>query len=196
MTSNEVYKVDVSEGKLNDWSVEHFEVTKEAAQFERIRSIFNGGRGVPAGKYTALKNHGHIVMSDTPDEIWDHRFIIRYAQNHVLLNGLGLGVVLKACLEKETVSHVTVIEKSSEVISLVGDYYKKKYGNKLTIIHEDALLHKPKKHTRYGAIWHDIWNHICSDNLPEMHQLHRKYGRYADWQGSWCRDLCEARRNT
>ena len=161
---------------------------------ERIRSATHGGRGVPAGKYTALRHNNHTIMSDTPDEIRDHFQMISAAKGDVLINGLGLGVVLKACMEKENVTHVTVVEKSIDVINLCGEYYKKIYGDQLTIVHGDAFEYKPQKNKKYGAVWHDIWPTITSDNLPEIHKLHRKYGRHTNWQGSWARSLCERQR--
>lgn len=189
---HEEYKVKLPTGKCGDWSVEHFEVNEKQAEIERLSSIFNGNRGVPAGTYTALKESRYLIMSDTPNEIQDHLSIIREAKDHVLINGLGLGVVLQAVIEKPEVTHVTVIEKSKEVIVLVGLFYQEKYGDKLTIIHADALDWKPPKGQAFGAVWHDIWNDICVDNLPEMIKLHRKYGRRTDWQDSWCRGECEA----
>ena len=185
------YKVDSPIGKSNNWSIEQFEVTEDQAAIERIRSMFNGGRGVPAGKYTALKRNGQIIMSDTPNEIWDLLSIIRNAKEHVLINGLGLGMVLKACLNNEKVTHVTVIENSLDVIYLVGEYFEDKYSDKLIIVFGDAFNYKPPVNVRYGAVWHDIWDNICTDNLLGMHKLHRKYGKRTNWQGSWCRDLCE-----
>lgn len=185
------YKVNTPIGKSNNWSIEQFEVTEDQAAIERMRSVFNGGRGVPPGKYTALKRNGQIIMSDTPDEIRDNLSIISNAKDHVLINGLGLGVVLKACLDNESVTHVTVIENSLDVIQLVYKHYKDKYGDKLTVIFSDAFDYKPPVNIRYGAVWHDIWDNICTNNLPEMHKLHRKYGRRTNWQGSWCRELCE-----
>jgi len=178
------YKVDLPIGKSNNWSIEQFEVTENQAAIERMRSMFTGGRGVPAGKYTALKRNGQIIMSDTPDEIQDQLSIIRNAKDTVLINGLGLGMVLKACLDNEKVTHVTVVENSIDVIHLVGKYFEDKYSDKLTIVFGDAFDYKPPANIRYGAVWHDIWDNICTDNLPEMHKLHRKYGRRTDWQGS------------
>lgn len=187
----EQYKVDLPTGKSNNWIIEHFEVTKGQAAIERIKSMFNGGRGVPPGIYTALKRNSQTIMSDTPDEIKDHLSIINNARGHVLINGLGLGMILKACLDNKAVTHVTVVENSLDVIHLVGKYYEDKYGDKLTIVFDDAFEYKPPVNIRYGAVWHDIWENICTDNLSEMHKLHRKYGKHTDWQGSWCRDICE-----
>ena len=187
----EKYKVDLPIGKSNNWSIEHFEVSTKDADFERIGSMFNGGRGVPAGKYTALKRNGQTIMSDTPDEIRDILPMVRNATGNILINGLGMGVVLKACLDNKKVTRVTVLENSLDVIYLVGKYYEDKYGDRLTIVFGDAFDYKPPVNVRYGAVWHDIWDNICGDNLPDMHKLHRKYGRRTDWQGSWCRRMCE-----
>jgi hypothetical protein len=65
-------------------------------------------------------------------------------------------------------------------------------GQRCEVVCSSALDYKPPKGVTYGAVWHDIWDAICVDNLDEMKKLHRKYGRRADWQGSWCRYECEA----
>jgi spermidine synthase len=109
------------------------------------------------------------------------------AQGHVLFNGLGLGMVLQACMEKEKVEKATVIELSQDVIDLVAPHYKAMYGDRVDIIKADAMAWSPPKGTRYGMVWHDIWTYICGDNYEQMKTLHRRYGSRSDWQGSWCR---------
>jgi len=185
------HRVDVPEGVCGNWRVERFEVTPEAAQPEMLRAAFHGGRGVPAGHYTRLMRGDTVVMSDTPDEVRDHLYPIRLAKGNCLINGLGLGVVVAGILAKPAVKHVTVVEISPEVVFLVGTYYLEKYPNRLTIVLANALEYKPARGQRFNVVWHDIWDALCSDNLPEMHKLHRRYGRIADWQGSWGRDWCE-----
>jgi hypothetical protein len=56
------------------------------------------------------------------------------------------------------------------------------------------MEYRPDAGARFGAIWHDIWDSICEDNLDQMKTLHRRYGRRCDWQGSWGRDTIEALR--
>ena len=75
------------------------------------------------------------------------------------------------------------------MIDLVGPSFS--HDDRVNIICADAFEWRPPKGVRYNAVWHDIWDDICTDNLPEMTRLHRKYGRRADWQGSWCRELCK-----
>lgn len=191
---NYAWKVDVSEGESGKFAVQRFTVSEHESGWSFISG--KGQRGVPRGEYTRLvaKNStllGGLIMSDTPDERRDHIAAIIHARNHVLLNGLGLGCVLQACLEKSEVEKVTVIEISSDVIALVGNHYQKRYGDRVEIIQADAFEYKPPPKIRYGAVWHDIWASMCEDHLPEMHKLHRKYGRRADWQGSWGRERIE-----
>lgn len=188
------YKCEIPPGEKGVWKVRKFVVTEEDEKYERMRSIWSfGSRGryVPAGNYTKLMRGGALVMSDTPDELSDSFPLLYNASGDVLINGLGLGITVDLTFMVPDVETITVIEIEEDVIELVGLHLLKKYGTRLSIIQADALTWKAPKGKRYGAVWHDIWDAICSDNLPEMHTLHRKYGRRADWQGSWCRERCE-----
>jgi len=189
-------RVNVPEGKSGAYSIEKFIVSEKDASFHNMRSTFSfgdRGRTIEAGEYTKMVRGGTIVMSDTFAEIRDHSCFIEEAHDHVLINGLGLGWVIEALFQKKEVKTIVVIEKSKDVISLVKQHYynkcpKDKY---IIIVHADAFEYKPQKGQRYGAVWHDIWDNICGDNLEDMKKLHRKYCRRTDWQSSWCRDECE-----
>lgn len=185
------YKVQVPEGVSGVWRVERFTVSESDEKMERLHSMFNGGRYVPADTYTWLKRSSYTIMSDTPDEIRDHLGAINKACGNVLINGLGLGVVLQAMARKPEVTAITVIEQSSDVIALVAPYYQAMFGDKINIIQADAYEYKPPKGSRFDVAWHDIWDDLCTDNLPEMAKLHRKYGRLTDWQGSWGKEICQ-----
>lgn len=192
------YKVDVPVGQLGEWSIKRFTVSATAAKFEELRasiSFSSRGRAVPEGTYTELYHTQRgVVMSDTPDEISDHLGFIRSAHGHVLIAGLGLGMVARACLLKPEVQSVTVIEVDADVISLVSPWLSQvaeKAGKVLTIVHADALTWKPPKGQRFNAAWYDIWDNLCGDNLKAMKTLHRRYGKRCDEQGSWGRSLIE-----
>ncbi len=179
--------VDVQDNKIGNWSVETF-IVPENDLSQRI-SIMKTGRGVPAGTYKKLVRDGVIVMSNTPDEIRDFRSFVNKAHGSILVNGLGLGVILKALLNKPEVTEITVIEISEDVIDLVSPAYK---DDRLTIINESAFDYKPPKGKKYDFVWHDIWDYICGDNTKEMGTLHRKYGRRTDvFQDSWCKKECQ-----
>lgn len=180
--------LEIPEGKNGPWSIERFTISKEQAMLYNINSR---GRGVKAGTYTRLSHKGwwDPVMSDTPSERFDHYEVWKNARGKVLINGLGLGLITGAIALKSIVTSITVIEIDQDLIDLVGPYWLSKFPEKIKIICEDALAFTPQE--RYDVVWHDIWNSICADNLKEMKILHRKYGKKCNWQGSWCRSLCE-----
>jgi hypothetical protein len=173
-------------GKSGAWEVSDVVV-------DRFQSMMSGMRlgpyYCPEGTYKRLTRGGSCVMSNTPMELLTNRAFVRAANGHVHINGLGLGVVLLAVLMKPEVQSVTVVEKSSDVISLVAPSFER-FKN-LAIVHDDALTYKPSR--KFDAVWHDIWDNICADNLEDMKLLHRRWGRKAEWQGSWSRDLIGGR---
>ena len=186
------YELPLEVGERGSCRIVRKTVTEEEASLGRMRAAFHpGGRYTPAGTYWGLLINGNLVMSDTPDERHDHLESVYRAKGHCLVNGLGLGMVAGIMLENPRVELVTVVEINENVIDLVEPHYSAKYGSHVEIVHCDALTYQPPKGIRYGAVWHDIWGDICPDNLPQMHTLHRRYGRRSDWQGSWCRALCE-----
>jgi hypothetical protein len=179
-----IEQVTVPEGKRGDWAIERFEITKHDAMMGAISAMQHGRGVISPGIYTRLRHAKRgIVMSDTPDEMRDHYEIVVRAKGHVLLNGLGIGMVLAAVLKRDDVCRVTVIEKDPDVIALAGPHYAA--DKRVSIICADAFGWQPPKGERYDAAWHDIWDDLCGDNLPEMTRLKRKYGRRVDWQGCW-----------
>jgi hypothetical protein len=149
---------------------------------------------VEAGEFTALVRNDDgedvIVMSDTPSERRDHVEIIRHATGHVLIAGLGLGVVLNAVCKDPLVSKVTVVELSDDVLMLVADHYKAKYPHRLEIVQGDIFQYEPPAGVHYGAAWFDIWDTIGASNLVGMRLLHKRYEPLSDWCESWRRSEC------
>lgn len=180
--------ITVPDGKSGKWKVETFTVTKKDEEAQ-IYSMFGSGRMVPQGTYKRLKRNNKTIMSNTPDEIDDFMRFLYHANGRILINGLGLGVTVQALLNKKEVTEIIIIEKSKDVIKLVASTYLK--DKRVTIINADAFDYKAEKGIRFNAVWHDIWDNICADNLLEMKKLTRKYGKIADYQKSWCRDRCE-----
>jgi hypothetical protein len=184
--------IDVPDGISGEWEVETFEV-KDRELMPSLEMIKTGRGCVHGGTYKRLIRGGHgwngvTVMSNTRDEIRDMIGFIYRAEGSILINGLGLGVMLKALLQKPQVTDITVIEISEDVMKLVAPYYN---DPRLTIIHADCFTYEPPKGKKYDCVWHDIWDNICSDNLEEMKTLHRKYARKTGYQASWCRSNVE-----
>jgi len=192
-------KVKVPSGRIGLWEINRFTLSASEARDEnrRQRPICGGqARYVKPGTYTRLvRNHsdekpdGALVMSDTPAECDENKEAVDRAAGHCLVHGLGIGVVINAMLLRDEVTKVTVIEKSQEVIDLVGPYYMDKFGDRLEIICADAHEWKSPRGMKYGVVWHDIWDSISADNWPSMKKLTRRYQNKCGWQGCWCKDL-------
>lgn len=196
------YQVDVPEGRSGLWSVEKFTVSAEEARHDSAMSAIRGSsRHTPAGTYTGLyrkgfhiNQPGDIIMSDTPDEYLDHADFIRAAHGNVLIAGLGLGMVLQEVCRRVEVQSVTVVEKSPDVIALVGPTYKKRYPHKLNLVEADIFTWEVRPRPKFDITWFDIWDNLCTDNLDEMAKLNRKYARWCSDKRSWGREILLDRR--
>ncbi len=195
----EICKVAIPEGRSGKWYVEKFEVKNDIE-----RAIFNlhaMGREVPLGTYTRLMRDDswdNPMMSDTPQEIYDQMEVIFKIQElggRILINGLGLGCVVKAALSFPNVERIDVVELEQDIINLVAPSYN---DPRVHIHHDNAYTIQWNKADKWTIAWHDIWANICSDNLEGMAKLHRKYGHRVRWQGSWSKSEClyQRRRNS
>ena len=204
MSSNylDSFKVSVPEGRSGPWAVERFTIDPDdpAMQLENLRLSFQPGgarRQLLPGGYTRLVHDKRgVVMSDTPAEIKEHWDILIRLATHsspgkntrfpvpqsLLINGLGLGVVLKAAVDNPLVQSIDVVEIDEYVLRLVAPHYN---SPKVTFHHDDAYTIQWPKRKRWNAVWNDIWDDICLDNLSLMAKLHRRYARRCDWYGSW-----------
>ena len=187
----------VPEGESGVWKVERFEAWDEKEEsvgdfIAHLKMELNGNQhmAVPPGLYTRLgyahNERYNIMMSDTPWELQDMRAMAYIAGigGRGLIHGLGLGCAVELCMHRG-MEHVTVIEKSQDVINLVAPHLKARHGDKIEIICDDALTWKSPKGQRYNLVWHDIWPSITIDNFPEIIRLNRRYGGKSDWQGYW-----------
>lgn len=182
--------IALPEGESGDWKVVCFTLKEDDVGMFNLRLIRDGmwRRIVPPGIYTKLVHKGEgVVMSDTPAEAHEHRSLYVNAKGSVLVNGLGLGFGISAILRKPEVEHVTVIEKSLDVICLVAPTLEENHHN-ITIINSNAMSWRPEKGERFDVVWHDIWTTICDDNKEQMTKLRRAYGHRCGWQGCWSQE--------
>lgn len=182
----------IPEGISGNVQVKHFTVTKADSDFTRLRAAM-GRRNeyVPEGRYVQLLVNGGVMMSDTLMEQRTNSEVLFRAKGHVLIAGLGLGMIMHPIVAKDGVTRVTVIEKNPHVVKLVGPYVPKN----VEVIEADIFEWKPARGTKFQVIYHDVWATICEDNLKEMSVLHRHFGRYVapgGWQGSWMREELQA----
>ncbi len=195
-------KSTLPECSHGDVVISRFTVDEHGARMHNMREH----RRVRVGEYTKINVGRSLWMSDTDSERWDHYWITRDAHGHVLITGLGMGLVVGAMLCRESVQSITVIEQHPDVVTLVAPLMHalsvEIRGENIVTVHEaDAYTWKPSEDDRkrgYDTIWHDIWIGICADNVPEMGKLHRRYARWLNKpngiQNSWCRAECQALR--
>lgn len=184
-------KVTVPEAQIGNYKIVKKDIPDNP--IEKWRYVSTGRNYVP-GTYTFLFRNNTLVMSDTPDEMKDHYPAVRNAKGHCLIVGLGIGVVLNAVLKKPEVEKVTVVELAPEVLELVAAHYNELYPGKIEFVQADILAWKPPKDVYYNMVWFDIWDDLCIDNLEQMAKLHRKFGRKAEWKGSWGKSFLQARK--
>lgn len=189
----------VKPGKLGEAAIDHITVSKEEAKAYNFGAILSG-RGsdqVEPGKYARLAVAGELMMTDTPMERRTNTEFVRRANGRVFIAGLGLGMIVHAVLDKPEVEHVTVLEKSKDVIKLVGPTIESK---KVTIVHGDVFEWTPPKGEKWDTIYFDIWPTIGTDNLPEMARCSRRFMHRLNranpkaWMGSWRQKELQARK--
>lgn len=181
-------KIDLNlqEGVSGDWSVEKFSISEQEAKSFNLYEALHGRRFISSGTYWRLKCQNEVVMSNTPAEITEHENFINYAKGNILIAGLGLGMVIKALLDKPDVTHITVVEKSADVIKLIAPFYS---SDKVTIVHEDIFHYRPQCIFDYA--WFDIWTYISADNYTDMKRLNRKFAKFVTKIGHWCFMECK-----
>jgi hypothetical protein len=136
-----------------------------------------------AEHYEAGKEHVFLIsktegtmMSDYPDEKITNQKFIDNAYGDILIFGLGIGLVIFPLLDEENVSSITIVEKDSELPSLVEPIIQRFDSfSKVKIINGDAFTHFDKLDRKYDTIYFDIWSKITNESFEEMDSLHELY---------------------
>lgn len=182
--------VDLPECSQDGLSIERFTIGRDNIH-NAMLSL--GGRSTRPGTYTGLMLNGHLWMSDTDAEKRDHMEVLHavrgWGAKRVLINGLGLGMVLKGVLAYEHVEHVDVVEIDDRVANLVGPHYTKDPRVHIHVADAYKQMAKWPAGTTWDVVWSDIWPDLCTDNLKDMARLRRSYGRRSSWNDCWGREL-------
>ncbi len=173
--------------------ISHFEMSRTDEMFSAMR---DGWAWCPAGKYVRLVVEGKLVMSNTRMEVITNTEVVHKANGKVLIAGLGLGMILKPILEKDSVTSVLVIEKHPDVIRLIAPFYK---HPKLKVVQADIFEWQPGSE-KFDTLYFDIWSDMVEDNLPQIAKLHQRF-KYAKnranpdaWMGSWAQGMLRSQR--
>ena len=121
-------------------------------------------------KYPSIKENNYTWMSVTPNEILTMEKPIADATGNVLTLGCGMGYYAYMVSEKDTVGHVTIIEKELEVIELFNTYILPQFEHKdkITVIQADAFDYMENlEDGQFDYCFADIWIGN-NDTVPYM----------------------------
>ncbi len=187
-----------AEGKR--FAIERFELTQDYVNEAKIEALhkltLHDHFDLKPGTYVRLvdKELNEVVMSDTSMERRTNVDVVERAHGHVLIAGLGIGMILRPILENPRVASVTVVEKYAEVIELNRRSGFDLNHHKLRIVNADIFEWKVPGPLRWHVIYFDIWNTIGRENRPEMDELHRRFEETlvpGGWMESWRREDCQ-----
>lgn len=183
----------IPEGASGLWHIKKLNLSKQLF----VEKPNSGGKGetLPPGVWTslfrytesAMHTYGEMVMHDFPNEIHTHMIFMLKAKGNVLVSGLGLGCVARGLLANPSVSKVTVLENSTDVLKLVGIHMEK--SDRLEIIFAEAEdWIKKNNQMEFDCAWHDLWTdtdkgepHLQVKHATLLAELH---GRVR-FQGAW-----------
>jgi spermidine synthase len=179
----------VPEGSLGKAIIKHFTIGPIGEEISALRAIIQNDpdEALGQGSYCQLFVDGVLMMSDTPMEHRTNVEVVDRAHGYVFIAGLGIGMILIPILQKPEVTKVTVVEKSQDVIDLVGPNFT---NPKLEIVCADVYNYIPQTGTKYDTIYFDIWPNLSSYELRDMERLHKRYQKYravGGWMESWKR---------
>jgi SAM-dependent methyltransferase len=157
----------LNEGKIGKYVLQKFEINDSNRSF---------GNPIPYGKYIRLHDGMDCIMSNTYMEERTNREFVLKANGDVFIAGLGIGLIVLPVQDKVEVKSITILEKSPEVIELVGNQLL--LNNKVKIIQGDVFEYEFPKGTKFDTIYFDIWNYVNSDVYKEMKALKNKYRKY------------------
>lgn len=182
----------IKDEKIGCYEVKTMKITEEQAYYYNLRAIINNRLEelVNSGIYKKLTKFGEILMTNTQLEIRTHEEAIKQSKGNILVAGLGLGMFLTAIKNKKDVDKIIVVEKSKEVIEMIGKYYN---DSKIEIINEDIFNFNTDM--KFDLIWLDIWSYLDKENLKEMNYLRKKFSLNSDNILCWSENILRKKFN-
>ena len=181
----------IPEAAVGSARVEHFIVTEANAQLAALRALINSrySEMVSPGTYAKLAVGGHTMMTDTDMEHKTNSPLIRHAKGHVLVGGLGLGMIVFGLLAKKPpIRSLLVLEKNLDVIRLIRPHLPE--DARFMVARADVFFWEQQAGwpTKFDTIYFDIWPSIQDHNLPEVKRLRiraKSWLARGGWLGDW-----------
>jgi hypothetical protein len=155
--------IDIPEGKSGDFEIKH-EYTEPGTILPtaNLRTAFLGGDKITdvifpeRQRWHKLLEDGNTWMTDWPIEVFQMRKEVAHFRGDILIGGLGLGVVASILCQRKRVGLITIVEKSADVINLVGPHIEK-LSRRIQIIHADLFDFLKTTEDKYNFAFYDIW---------------------------------------
>jgi len=141
-------------------------------------------RNISPGNYTVLyRKFGNSwlnIMQDTEQEYGEHDWLTSRMSGHILIAGLGIGMIHIPLLASSDVTSVTVVEKEQDVIDLVWPYCEK--DDRYTLVHDDIETWVPPEGSYWDYAWFDAW--VFNNEMSYEDHMALMQERYSDYIGS------------
>lgn len=163
--------VRIPQGKRGNWEFKTMALQPYEAFVCDDFQVLSDGRMIPqigffsrAYEYPAVLENGREWMTLLPNETVTTKPAVERSHGRVLTYGLGLGYFAFCASEKETVTEVTVVERSADVIRLFREYVLPQFPHrdKLRIVCADAFAYAETQAPKeafdfvFADIWHDV----------------------------------------
>lgn len=181
---------EINDG-ISRFYTKHIVISAEKAKAERLKAYLDEDwtkYNTTAGTYLCLFERGkYCWMSDTPFERDTNRHVLDKANGHVLIVGLGIGMIPVALAQLDKVKSITILEREQEIIDLISPYIQ---NHKIRIICGDAQ-YPPFNTKSFDYIYLDICPTVDLDNWNEMKLLLRKYRKLGFYVDAWLKDFIQ-----
>ncbi len=175
-------EVSIPEGTEGDYAVAHY--TNETT--DRHWQVYREMKSEPYDSHTVLIKESCVmpIMQDSQAEYNEHQWLWDNATGHVLIGGLGLGMIHQALIDNPDVTSVTIVELEQDVVDLVWDHCTK--DDTFTLVVADFETWNPPAGSSFDTVWGDTW---LSDNTMDLRQyrtlITNKYSQYTTNIGFW-----------
>lgn len=133
-------------------------------------------------------------MMDVPSEAITNDPYAAKAHGHVLTMGLGIGYFIFMALRNPSVTSITCIERSEEVIAMFQKYILPQFpkDKEVHIVQGDAFDYWHKDYlSQFDYVYVDIWQ-SSDDGLAIITKLLEQYEPPFDHTGFWIEDSCHS----
>ena len=152
------YTAQIPEGTSNDYSIVHCDTTNEADWPGIFPHYVDAKKEFPdIEKYTLLVKDGYSYpfMQDSFSEFEEHQWLWDNASGDILIGGLGLGMVNEALIRNDSVTSVTILEISQDVIDLVWPHCAK--DDRFSVVKCDAETWEIPEGSQWDTVFLDCW---------------------------------------